>query len=608
MEVSHDEVVHVVSDALTYYESRKREWRWFRAAFKSEFWTSNQYQDAKLAGVGVGADDGLPFKVQANRVWPFIQAMVANLFYRGPRTQVELPAVFETASGRPPDLSELPDTIAAYLDEFLKRSGIRKTSTNVYQLALLYGSSGVKLGLDAKRKGDMVSRIWVQGLMPWQLIFDREAENEEQQAYMGHLRYERVDVAKEIVGADFGKPDLQILPDYLGDSGTGSTNPRGVPKLQQYVRLLEFYDLIAEKQRFYLVEGDHLSPTVRQVGEEAAIPYRYPDGRPALPIVPVVLSNVPDYPMQGIEAAKRVYELNAEQNFLLTVLANKMRREAATAYMSREGDLDADQLALWASGRDGVHIQVKAEGSLDNKIKALEPPLTSPLLDKMMGWLASAWSDTAAAQELMQGQQGKYLSATEASLLAGFGEATTGDIQQRMADSVSATCALFLAISREEMSKPMTVLVGAERRQLSKDDLKLPWFVSIVDSASTPLKDMRKKEAFLQVQAVLMQLVAIAAGTPVDGVEPPEQVKRIAAEAVNYIQQLWALPEAMSWDSLTAKSPKQKLEDDAREIIQNKIAPEMAGAAAAPPALPLAAAPPGGPPIQSEPNLPPGGV
>ncbi len=606
MEIGADEVNDVVRDSLSFYETQRAEWRWFRSAFKAEFWKSNQYQDQGLAGIGVDADDGLPFKVQADRLKPFINAQVANLFYRGPRTQVEPPEVFETTSGRPPDMTELPDTIAAYLDAFLKRSGIRKRSTNVYQLALMYGSAAFKLGVDPKRKGDMVSRVWVQGLPPWELIFDREAESEEQQSFIGHLRYERVDVARDLVG-ELGSIVPEALPDYL-EHGT-STPPRGEKKLERYVRLLEFYDLLAGEQRFYVVTGDHKSPNCRQVGAVAAIPYEYPTGLPAVPLVPVVLANVPDFPMQGVSAAKTVYELNAEQNFLLTVLANKMRREAATAYMSREGDLDADQLALWASGRDGVHIQVKAEGSLDNKIKALDPPMSSPLLDKMMAWIASAWGDVAAADGMMQGQQGKYLSATEASLMAGFGEATTGDIQQRMADAVSETCRLFLALSAAEMKKPMTVRVGSERRQLTKADLELPWTVSIVDSASTPLKDMRKKEAFLQVNKVLMEAVAIASGTAVEGQKPPEQVQRLAQEVANYIVQLWALPEPMSWDSLSAKSPDQKLEEEAREIIQTKLAPELQAAGMGAPPMPQAPAmPPQGPPLQPDPNLPPGGV
>lgn len=583
MKVDADEVEVAVRSSLKFYEEQREEWSCFRSAYKTEFWERNKFPSSLVSRDIGGVDDGMPFRIQANRIVPLVSALVANLFYRGPKTQVELPAVMEipASGGRPADLSELPDTIAAFLDEWLKRSGIRRRSTRAYELALMYGASAFKLGLDMskRRKGDLVSRSWTQAIPHWELVFDREADDLDQQAYRGHLRFERIDIAEELCGASV---DVQgeALPDFLEDSWVGRT---GDPKVEKYVRILEFYDLLALEQRFYVVTGDHMSGGCRQVGKTLPIPYTHPDGTPAIPIVPVILSNVPEHPMQGLPFVKRVYELNAEQNFLLTMLANKMRREAATAYLTKEGQLDDDALALLASGQDGVIVKVKAgEGSMAEKLHSVQPPTISPTIDKLFAAVSQAWSNAAAATELMQGQQGKYLSATEASLLAGFGEATTGDVQQRMADSVAETCRVFLTMAAEHMRAPISVRVGADRRRLDKKDLGLPWAVSIVDSASTPLKDMRKKESFLQVQPQLVQLASIAAGTPQDGVEPAEAVQKLAQRMMNYMQQLWALPESFSWDSLSVTTPEQDEKAEAKRIIDERVLPELQAAAAMP--------------------------
>lgn len=564
--VSDDEVTDVVRVSLAYYELQRPVWRWYQLAYKTQFWSDNMFSPTMPDLRGVG-DDGQPFKIEANKVWPFVQALVANLFYRNPRTQVELPRVWDmkpAKAGRKKKLDELPDVVSGYLDEFLERSGVREQSTMAYQLALMYEVCAFKLGIDMtkRRKGDLVSRTWVRAIPHWELILDRDASALDQQAYRGHLRYELREDAEEIVQESIPEDERLVQSDYLAD---GFTRPEGDLKpLRRYVRLLEFYDLLADEQRFYLVTGgSERGAVAKPIGKIAPrMPYEYPDGTPGVPILPVILSNVPEKPCQGIAAVSRVYQLNAEQNAMLTTLANAFRRDAGRVILHKEGIPEA-ALAQIQSGRDLTLVPMPSEsGSLAANFQALDLPQVSGTLDKYMTVLQSSWSETQGATDLMQGKQGDYLSATEASLLAGFGEATSGDLQQRMALAMAALSRFHLTVTAAEMKRPVGVRVGSKILELEKDTAEMPWNVSIVDSAATPVRDMRKKEGFIQILPQLIQLAQLASGGTQEEPTPPA-VQRLAQEILNYMQQLWALPQSFSWDALAVLDEQRAAEETA---------------------------------------------
>lgn len=562
MAVDDDEVTDVTRSSLLYYEGQAPTWRQYRAAYRTRFWEDNPFTsgpDPMLAK----KDDGLPFKEEANKIWPFVTALVANLFYRNPRTQVELPNVWETEKGRPKNIEELPEIVTGYLDEFLKRVDIRPVTTNAYQLALMYEASALKLGVSDRRKGTILNRMWSQAIPHWEMILDRDADSPETMAYLGHMRWELRDRAAEIVDASLDQFEQHELSDYLDDSLDQPTDARG-KKLKKYVRLLEFYDLLAEEQRFYVVEGATADGVVcRPVGRPGPLPYEFPNGDPALPILPVILSNVPDHPCQGLAAVSRVYQLNAEQNMILTVLANAFRREAGRVILYKDG-VDDKALSQIMRGRDLEMVKVAiTNGSLESLFHVLDLPAVGGSLEKFVAVLQAAWQDTQGVSDLQQGKQGAYLSATEASLLAGFGEATSGDIQLRMAMALGKFSQLALAVTAAHVgTKSLSVRLGSRVAKLTKDIAEMPWAVDIVDSASTPVKNLRKQEAFLQILPRLIELSQLASGTMPSppGAPPvpvPAAVQKLAQEVLNFMQQKWDLPEGMSWDALAVIAEKQ---------------------------------------------------
>lgn len=571
MEIDDQDVSQVLNETQRRYDDRRVTWRRHRAAYKTDFWSENQWNRLFTA------DDGLPIKIQVNQIQPFVSAQISNLFYRQPRTTASLPNVWETGPGRPKSVEDFPDIVTGYLDEWLVRSGMQRVSTYAYQLALMYDASAFKIGIDLKKKGDMVSRSWVQALPRWECLWDEEAETPDQQAYRGHLRWERVDRVEELLGVDL--PD-DIKPQAMTDFLEQETTPRE-GRLKKYVKLLEFYDLLAGEQRFYVVDGTTTgSLRARPVGEVGPIPYTFPDGSPGIPLVPVVLTNVPEYPMQGVAAVARLYELNAERNLMLTLLANSVRRRAGLALLHKK--LESPVIAALQRGRDLELIEVEGEGSLENKIHALQLPPMDSSLPEYVGMLQQAWSDTQGAADLQQGKQLKYASASEANLLAGYGEAASGDLQQRMVFAISECARLELVMTAEHMGKAgVTVRVEGRPEQLTKEICRMPWTIGIVDSAATPVRDMRKRDSFEKAQPTLLELTKISAGgNGEDGQPMPAELVKAAQEQLNYMVQLYGLPESMSWDALgqVAGDPEEEKAAKVKKLIETRL-PELQGGA-----------------------------
>lgn len=529
--------------------SRDREVnRWYRAAYQTKFWSDNPWKK-----LGMDGNDDFPVKVEVNQVWPFVSAHVANLFFRRPRFQVLPPAVYEPRRGRPRQLKGANDIVAAYLDDWVWRSGTRARSTLAYQIALMYGSAAFKTGI-RQGSGDSVSRSWSQVLPPWEALWDRDAQTAEQQAFRGHVRWERLSRIREITGDKLEGVEGLPLPDYLIDGGRPrSQSPTGKQRAySNYAQVLEFYDLEEDEQRFYLVEGYDQDVSVRQLGETMPCPFRRPDGTPGDPIVPVILSNTPEKPWEGVSAVGRIYPLAAEQNLLLTVVANQMRRDAnrIVLYLKQAG-LDDDTIEAIRTGGDLTFVGVNT-ATLDGAFRVLEMPDMSGSLAQYKAWLEIARQDTQGSSDLMQGRQGKYLSATEAGLLSAYGEATSSDLQQRMMDAITAAGQVQLWLNAEETSQGLNVLVGAEYQRLTPELMSVPWELTITDAAATPARDQARKADLLAVQELLLMLVTTGAGGPDPATPLRPEVSRLAQEMLDYVVQLWRLPESMSWTALSA--------------------------------------------------------
>lgn len=600
MKLKDTDIADIVGFELGRHAEFRPWWRRYRSAMQTEFWSNNLWSEVRNLDT---TEDGLPFKVEVNRIQPFISSQVSNLFYRMPRTSVQTPAVLDPrGAGRPKDTSGWPDLVSTYLDEWLSWSRAQTKSTKAYELALLDGWCAIKQGYSRARKGSPLQRMWVSIVPAWECIWDRTAEEPEGQAYRGHLRWERVDRAAQIVGVSPDEIEKLVRPEYARPYLDDAEIQREEKAPKSHVRLLEFYDLREKQQMFYIVDGD-ISRTpeglrVIPVGDATPMPYSLSNDDPAPPLTPVVLAALPDQPLNGIPAVARVYRLNAEQNLMLTVLANAVRRDAGRAVLhdSRVSDSMLDELR---KGRDLAFIKVDGEtGNLANLFHALQVQPTSTTIDKMLAALDQAWSATQGTSDLQQGKQGKYLSATESSILAGYGEAASSDLQQRMANAVGAAGELQLRMIGEHAPNGVDVKIGDEWVTLTKEIAHQPWAVGIVDAAATPIKDQRKRDAFVGIQPVLLELTKVAAGAPGEDGQPANPaLQRAAKLQLNYMVQLFGLPDEMSWDAIEGSTnPVESQRKEAEKLAARGIVQRVIGQMQQPQGAPPVE-PPVGPPV-----------
>lgn len=559
-----DEVADFVRGHDQAVDENKPKWAMYSRAFRSEFWEDTNRWSGHIPGLGKGADDPFPIKVEVNQVQPFVQAYVSNLFYRAPRVELEYPAVLDTTGGRPLDDATAARRMRAFDDEWLRRSDAQAIATYVLQLAITHGYAGYKLGV--RESKSVMSRVWVDAIKAWELLYDDRAPSAEQMTYIGHIRYERIDRAREICDDPLTDAEPEALPDVLESSTEGAVHQR--TRAKKYVRILEFYDLLAREQRFYLVSGARTGTSCKMVGKALPIPWELANGRPGVPIIPVILSNDPENPMQGVSAVARVYGLNAETNLLMTIVANGLRRDAARLGVLAS-DAPDELVTAIRDAVDGTVVKLPASSNIERLYKNIEWAPFSSTLEQYRGWLAEGRQESQGMSDLMQGKQGNYLSATEADILAGTGETSALEVGSRLGEATARSIELMHVMMAGTIDK-VTVRTTEGSEVLTKDEMLLPWTVGIIDSGTTPSRDRARKAEFAQVQPTILELVKIASSPePMPGAVPDPAMAaqgaevspetRLAAQLqLDLIVSLYQLPETMSWRSLSMATAKKK--------------------------------------------------
>lgn len=565
------------------------DYRRHRAAYSTRFWRDGIGAKYFAGVLPTEIDRQLPVKVEVNQVYSFVQSHVSNLEYRDPAVVAKLPAAMGMAPGRRRNLEGLPDTMAALVNDWLRAGRIRAATSQAYLLALMYDSSALKLRMcDAD---DPVQRFAVQAIPRWEAVWDPLAVDETP-AYLGHLRHEHIEEARRIVGDGIDDKYPEALQDYLLYDGGRRRGYRG------YVRLLEFYDLIEGKQRFYVVTGEGVGAVAKPVGKTEELPFE-PRGRMlGCPIVPVVLAPTPEYPLMGIGAVRRVYQLNAEMNLILTVLANAMRSDAKRVWLyAGNAGISDEVLKQIQVAPDNGFVKVDAD-QLPGDLSRLFVPLpTNPMPQSMrdlVSLITESRRDVQASSDMQQGRQASYISATEANYLAAYGEMTNNGLQARMADATSRLLELLTSGLAEEGEK-LSVRVGLDWHELTPDDLRMPWDLRLSDAASTPVREAQRKRELVEIRPALIETVTLASGKLPDGTDVAPQVALLNQRILDKLVKLFDLPESFSWDALltaSAKAPGPEAER-ARQLLGQMMDQQLADTGTIPdlPPNPLVAMP-----------------
>ena len=612
--ITPDQIGSIWKEFERWCEEMRPEWQLTRACNRTKMWAEgrpygwNEQQVKKK----------LPVRVEVNRVQPYLEAMVSSMFMRRPRSRVGLPGVFPVKPGRKPKARETGDQVQALLDAWLVRAGVQQAAMDAYSLALMYGDAGFRIGCDdderdRARRPDVLDRVWVEPIPPWELVMDREAKRG-QERYRGHVSLRLLSQVRRELGAAMDDVQGEPLRDFIagGWRGVSDATVRG---LDVYVRLLEFYDLGDDdtpgSQSFWLVGA---GGAIRPVGERLEMPWVYPDGCPAVPIVPVVLTHDPEAPLKGIPAVRRIVNLNVEQNLVMSTVLGMARRDAARKVGTARGQLDPDAITALESDDDFSIVIVGQDGA-DGPARVAEamvPLATPPIpasLPASLGILERGWQQASGLSDNAMGRNLRTnTSASEARFLAMSDARSASQAQTQMGHAVAALGRLFLTVVREDVndskSKALQFVHRGATVRLEAESLALPWEVEIADAGATPVGEEARREEFASIQQPLLTLARLAFGG--GGQEPVDPATQIMAGLMlDKMVQDFKLGEEFGKDSLRQKivevvEQAQKLA--AQQPGEAPMAAEIAGPSPTPPA----AVP--GPRATPPQFVPPGGV
>ena len=203
---------------------------------------------------------------------------------------------------------------------------------------------------------------------------------------------------------------------YFGPTSTREDpydQATNIPDNFMYCKVVELYDFINGKLYFW-------TPNVQDTDrllEESDIPLEASDGTPVSPIVPLYYSRVPDQPLDGISAMKRIYDQVYEKNILRSFWANAVRRDTRQ-FLVREGAIDEEALAKITAGVDGAMIPVDTE-NLAGVISVVPSVPISSNHDRYLQQIDQDLAKGSVMAPFTRGEATKS-SATEVAALAQY--------------------------------------------------------------------------------------------------------------------------------------------------------------------------------------------
>lgn len=560
--LTEDQVNIILTGHDARMKKKRRTWRMYRAAFDGRFWEApNIWTRGPRALMNFAENtNSIPVKNQVNIVRARVNALLAQLYYRKLRTSATPPIFMANKPGRPKEISpQLVEGMSALGSELLNRGDFEAMSTHAYQLSLMYGASAFKTSIDDTVKGDAIDQLSVDVILPWNLLLDERARSGRWR-WQGHVRYEPVEWFEDKFGSE-ALPDkihATHIPDFLEDGLDSHADDEH--RDPSYLRVLEVYDRHkvitvgsseAKGELSYWL-ADNSNPKLFPLGES---PFPFADvvGRGITGITPVVLQNVPEYPLHALSTIDNLYELAAERNLLLSILASAMRRDAARVilFLSERG-VNQGVLDQIAEGRDLALVEIEGE-TLEGLFKELDIPRMAGSLDKYKQWLTEARQEVQPGAELIAGRpsgKGKTpLSATESNRLAGAADADTGQVGKRMAlalsDNLEQQAVVLATAMKDNREKALKFRSGQDVVTIPREVLMESWSWGIQDSTATPAREAQTRADFVAIAQPLLDLALVATE------QPDTPVGNMAQRQIDFYVEKWDLPDNFLWDFIS---------------------------------------------------------
>ena len=484
MALSNDDRVKFIRAVLAEHEAlwqeRQAEMRRYKSVYTIDF-----YKEKEIFGTHG------QIRVEVADAYAYVEGYIASLFSKAPAVEV----------GADVQGKGNLDLVKEVANRFLydQRTQLELAS----RLALIYPNAFVKLY--PRDATNMLESVGMKAVAPWEIIVDRDACDWSEQRYVGHIYYESIAAMDERFGR---KRWVGIKKtDYFSEYGGSASDPYlaqqadSLPNQFLYCKVVELYDFVNGELYFWTPnwsEGNGLL-------ERGPIPLESHDGSKTSAIIPLYYSRVPDQPLDGLSAMKRIYDQVYEKNILRSFWANAVRRDTRQ-YLVREGAIDEESLAKITAGIDGAMIPVDAE----NLAGLMSVVPNAPISSNHAQYLGQIEADLAKGSVLAPFTRGETTkaSATEIAALAQYTASEIGRLareRDQMIEHIADAYINILSLVIEEGTREVILLDGSPEI-ITSDKLQGKFKYSALDQASTPIAESVRRQQLLQLVPVLTQL------------------------------------------------------------------------------------------------------
>ena len=470
----------------TYWDSRSAEMRAFSNVYKSQ-----------MFGDKTGRMTGDFVTIETSDAYGLVESTIASLFPKAP-------SVVVGADVRKRGNAEVAQSA---INQFLFDKAIQVETALRY--AIIFPCAFFKVGLQDRESA--LDCINMKAVKPWDILLDMDAEQWDDQRFVGHRYYLPFSQAKEQFGSKQGW-NAGIKTDFL-EAGkkrrsTESSAPEEVSEALQYIEVWEIYDILEDEMCFY---SPNLS-TSEGIIEKHKILFRKGDGSPLAPIVPMYLSHDVHTPLRGMSTVGRQYDAFFEINNLRTVWANGVRRDVRM-YLARKGILDEESKAILAENRDMsvVELDIPPDQSPNT---ALSPMGKIPYSSDHSIYKAEIRSDLDRGSLMAPFTRGQatMATATEISAMAEYTASEIGkqakgrDEAMRMIAEVYLSLLVHLLDTQPKGSQKEIVLLDKKPVVLTPDQFNAKFKIVAADGSSTPISGAIQKQQLTELTPLLMQL------------------------------------------------------------------------------------------------------
>ena len=482
-----DDVVGLLTDHERYWEYMRRDMEKYKTLYESRFWDDRQ-------------DDPTAITIQTQDCYAYVESYLAGLYAKNPAIVLK-----KGLRG----LGD-PEKSAAVVNEFLKHS--REQIEEASRMALIYPSAYFKvIPVDSE---DIYDKLLPVALPPWEVIIDRDASRHDQQRYIGHVYFCPLHMARE----RFGNKKYEAVQRDEYFKYDGNQYPEEDAKMRstqfdKYIKVVEMYDLVHARLQFWTPnwgEG-------KKFLSDDPIPFRDYADRPVVPLIPFFFSSMPDQPMIGYSAVKRIYDQCYEKNVVRSFQAGAIRK-ASRQYLVKKGMLDEEQMAMVTSGIDGLFIEVD-----DEDLASVIKPIPHTQTPTEVGLYAQTMTDDKNEGDSLapfaRGEAMNRATATEVAALASYSSSQLGQLARKRDAAIEKLALTYLNILGLflEEDKPQPVLLDDVPQVVRSSDVQGDFGVFAADMATTPMSEQLQKQQLLENIPTLIEL----------GVPPPEVLKEV---------------------------------------------------------------------------------